>query len=274
MKYTVITTFHQAGLEQYGQRMIDTFEQFWPAEVDLIVLAENCTPRTSRPNTKVVDILAASPDLRAFVERHENNPFAHGQDGPPDVFHPKKQFRWDAVRFCYKVYAKSVAASMIDSGWMIWIDADTVTHSPVTTKFLDTVCPYNSMVSYLGRGKNYHSECGWVGYNLDASECRQFIQDFVGMYDRDAIFQEKEWHDSYIFDVLRKQFQERCCFHNLNPIPDSKGFAGHPFINSELGRYMDHVKGERKIQGHSKPKEVQLHQDHPYWKQVISKGRK
>lgn len=274
MKYSVITTFHQAGLEQYGQRMIDTFEKYWPGNVDLIVLAENCTPKTTRPNTRVVDLLAASSDLRSFVNRHENNPLAHGRAGPPDVFNPKKQFRWDAVRFCYKVFAKSVALNMIDSGWMIWIDADTITHTSMPLQFLDTICPSNNMISYLGRGEKYHSECGWVAYNLDHAECRQFVHDFVNMYNTDAIFKQQEWHDSYIFDVLRKQRQDRCYFHNLNPSPDNKGLAGHPFVNSELGRYMDHVKGDRKQQGHSKPKEVVMHQDHPYWQKVLDKGRR
>ena len=274
MKYTIVTSFNQSGLERYGQRMIDTFEANWPAEVDLIVCAENCTPKTSKPNTRVVDMLAASSDLRTFVERHRNNPMAHGQDGPPDVFHPKKQFRWDAVRFCYKVYAKALAADMIESGWMIWIDADTITHSPVSMSFLHNVCPNNAMVSYLGRGENYHSECGWVAYNLDASECRQFVRDFVNMYNTDAIFKEKEWHDSYIFDVLRRQFQGRCRFHNLNPSPENKGFAGHPFINSDLGRYMDHVKGGRKEKGHSKAKEVIVHTDHPYWQRIIKQANR
>jgi len=274
MKYTVITTFNAAGLETYGQKMIDTFEKFWPANVDLIVFTENCQPRVTRANITVVDLLSANSDLREFIERHRNNPLAHGKAGPPEVFSPKKQFRWDAVRFCYKVFAKSLAADMIESGWMIWIDADTVTHTPVSMQFLDSVCPNKSMISYLGRGEKYHSECGWVAYNLDAPECRQFVRDFVNMYNRDEIFQQREWHDSYIFDVLRKQFQDRCRFHNLNPSSDDKGLAGHPFINSELGRHMDHVKGDRKAQGHSKPKEVVLHQDHPYWQKVLSKGRR
>lgn len=274
MKYTVITTFHRAGLEQYGQRMIDTFEQHWPSDVDLIVLAENCQPRVSRPNTRVVDLLSASPELVSFIERHRNNPLAHGKAGPPDVFNPKKQFRWDAVRFCYKVYAKSVAANLIDSGWMIWLDADSVTHSDVTEPFLWRVCPEHSMISYLGRGEKYHSECGWVAYNLNVPHCRQFIKDFVNMYNTDAIFNQREWHDSYIFDVVRKQYQTHYKFHNLNPSYDDKGLAGHPFINSELGSVMDHVKGDRKQQGHSKPKEVVLHQDHPYWQKVLTKSRR
>lgn len=275
MKYTVVSTFHPQGLQQYAQRMIDTFEQYWPSQVDLMLCAENCSPRTQRPNTKVIDLLSSSPDLISFRDRHQDNPLAHGRAGPPEVFNPKKQFRWDAVRFCYKVYSLALCADRIDSGWMIWIDADTHTHSPVNLPWLGQVCPQGAMVSYLGRGENYHSECGWVAYNLDLPECRQFIRDFVNMYNTDAIFQQREWHDSYIFDVLRKQFQTRCRFHNLNPSPDNKGLAGHPFVNSELGRYMDHVKGDRKHQGHSKAKEVVMHQDNPYWQRVLrSKGRR
>jgi len=50
---------------------------------------------------------------------------------------------------------------------------------------------------------------------------------------------------------------------------DTKGLAGHPFINSELGQYLDHMKGDRKHRGHSKAKEVKLHRDHPYWRTVL-----
>jgi len=275
MKYTVITTFHQPGLEQYAQRMINTFEQYWPAEVDLIACAENCNPQTTRPNTRVIDLLNASEDCRNFVERHKNNPYAHALAGPPDVFNPLKAFRWNAVRFCYKVFSVALCASQIPSGWMIWIDADSHTHSPVTTSWLDKVCPTNSMISYLGRGDKYHSECGWVAYNLDHPQTRQFIQDFVDMYRTDAIFNEREWHDSYIWDVVRKKYQPGNKFVNLNPSVNDKGLAGHPFINSALGEVMDHVKGKRKEQGMSKSKEVVLHRDHPYWQKVVnSRGKK
>lgn len=274
MKYTVITTFHQPGLEQYAQRMIHTFEQHWPAEVDFIACAENCTPKTSRANTRVINLLDADEHLRAFVERHRNNPLAHGQAGPPEVWNPKKAFRWNAVRFAYKVFSVALCADQVESGWMIWLDADTHTHTPVPLNWLDNVCPTDSMVSYLGRGEKYHSECGWVGYNLDNPATRQFIQDFVKMYRTDAIFKEREWHDSYIWDVIRKRYQMTNKFFNLNSSWEDKGLAGHPFINSELGRYMDHVKGKRKEAGMSKGKEVVLHKDHPYWQKVISCGGK
>jgi hypothetical protein len=269
MKYTVVTSFNELGLKQYGQRMIDTFERMWPAEVDLIVCAENCRPQTSRSNTQVYDLLDMSPTLRTFVERHRNNPLAHGEAGPGDFWNPKKAFRWNAVRFCYKVFSVSLCEKQLSNGYMIWLDADSHTHSPVTLDWLASVCPGDSLASYLGRGEKYHSECGWVAYNLDHPGTREFIQDFVGMYDNDSIFKEREWHDSYIWDVVRKRYQSQHKFFNLNPSVDDKGLAGHPFINSELGKFMDHVKGKRKDQGHSKAKEVVLHQDNPYWKKVL-----
>jgi hypothetical protein len=269
MKYTVITSFHEEGLKQYGQRMIRTFEQHWPAEVDLIVCAENCNPQITRPTSRVYDLMTVSNNCRSFVERHRNNPLAHGQSGPPEVFNPRKAFRWNAVRFAYKVFSVALCADNLSTGWMIWLDADTHTHSPVPLNWLEKVCPKSAMISYLGRGEKYHSECGWVAYNLDHPETRNFIRDFVSMYNTDKIFNEREWHDSYIWDVIRKRYQDRNHFYNLNPSQNDKGLAGHPFINSELGLYMDHVKGDRKEYGHSKPKEVVSHPDHPYWQQVL-----
>jgi hypothetical protein len=273
MKYTVITSFHEEGLKQYAQRMVSTFEQNWPSDVDLVICAENCRPQITRQNTQVHDLLDVSANCRAFVERHRNNPLAHGQAGPPDVWNPKKAFRWNAVRFAYKVFSVSLCANNISSGWMIWIDADTHTHSPVPLSWLDQVCPQTAMISYLGRGEKYHSECGWVAYNLDHPETRNFIADFVNMYNTDRIFDEREWHDSYIWDVVRKKYKDTNEFYNLNPSYNDKGLAGHPFINSELGLYMDHVKGDRKNYGHSKPKEVVSHPDHPYWQRVRTQGK-
>lgn len=272
MKYSVVTTFNSKGLESYAQKMIDTFEAFWPAEVDFYICTENCQPRTSRSNTHVVDLLAESQRLNTFIERHRDNPLAHGRAGPPDVFSPKKQFRWDAVRFCYKVYSVALISERISQGWLLWLDADTLTHSLVTLADLDRLMPQHAMISYLGRGENYHSECGWVGYNLDHPSTRAFIKDFVKMYDTDAIFKEQEWHDSYIWDIVRRRYQHSGYFYNLNNSTDPKGLAGHPFINSELGRFMDHVKGNRKDQGASKSCDIKMHQDHPYWQQIKKGG--
>lgn len=270
--YTLVTTFNQLGLETYGQRMIDTFQRYWPQEMKLLVFAENCRPSHAN-NVEVYDIFDASADLTEFVRRHHNNPLAHGLAGPSGLYDERKKFRWDAVRFSYKVFAVSAAQKIQNQDWLIWLDADTYTHSPVPHHWLATVCPESAMCSYLGRGENYHSECGWVAYNLSHPRCASFINDFADMYRKDLIFHEREWHDSYIWDLIRRRYKDECEFFNLNPEPDTKGLAKHPFINSELGRYMDHIKGKRKNQGHSRGKEIVMHRDLPYWRDIAAKGR-
>jgi len=273
IRYTVITTFNQQGLELYGQRMIDTFEQHWPNSVQLKVYAEHCTPKTTKSNVQVIDLMSVDKSVRKFVKRHRENPEAHGGKGPhnQDDWSEKKSFKWQAVRFCYKVFATRHAAENTDTDWLIWLDADSHTHSAVTYKWLSRVCPENSFISYLGRTDRYHSECGWVAYNMRDPLALKFIQHFASLYDSDTIFNYKEWHDSFVWDEVRKLWRDKykVKFHNLNPEPDTKGLAGHPFINSELGSVMDHMKGDRKQRGHSKAKEVRLHTDHPYWQQVL-----
>ena len=99
--------------------------------------------------------------------------------------------------------------------------------------------------------------------------CTDFVEDFASMYKNDTMFNYPEWHDSYLFDVQRKLYRDNrgAHFHNLNPDPDLKGLAGHPFINSELGKYMDHMKGyDRKAQMSSKKRDLTTKQTHPYWK--------
>ena len=271
-RYTVITTFNQQGLDKYGQRCISTFEQFWPAEVDLVVYTEKCTPRITKPNVKCIDLIANSKHCKRFIKRHKDNPEANGGIGPHNerIWKPNKHFKWQGLRFSYKVFSIYHAMQNIDTEWVIWLDADTLTHSTVTMDFLDSVSPKDCVVTHLGRGDRYHSECGWVGYNKTNPMCSDFVEDFASMYKNDTMFDYPEWHDSYLFDVQRKLYRDNrgAQFHNLNPDPDLKGLAGHPFVNSELGKYMDHMKGERKTFGHSEPRDIKLHTDLPYWKGV------
>ena len=69
------------------------------------------------------------------------------------------------------------------------------------------------------------------------------------MYDHGKLFLEKEWHDSYIFDVVRKNLEKNNEIKNIN-ISDFGLFDlkndDHVFVSSVLGKFMDHKKGNRK----------------------------
>jgi len=275
MKYAVITTFHQPGLTQYAQTMIDTFEKYWPDTVDLYCYAEDCKPIATKSNVHILDLHQQSPDLVQFKKKYQDVPWANGMEMKETGLPFKdNNFKWDAVRFSNKVFTVIDAIKNIDADWIIWLDADSKTHSSVSLEFLQRVCPSSYFVSYLGRRPKYHSECGWVAYNNRHKDTQQFATEWRNLYMSGELFNLKEYHDSYVFDVLRKQYQEKGTqFYNLSPDLPGKG-PGHPFIASELGTVMDHMKGARRKElGNSLPDDVVnknqgLNQDVKYWKRV------
>lgn len=278
MTWSVITTFHPAGMVQYGQTMIDSFDQYWPRSIPLVVYAEACQPRIPSDRVKVQDLLSASSDLVQFKNTHANNPVANGLVAKDTrVPFADNQFKWDAVRFSHKVFAVIHACANLVTDWVIWLDADTKTFAPVPDGFLSEICDSSAMACYLGRREKYHSECGWVAYNRRHPDLRSFMDRWRDLYITGDLFNLREYHDSFVFDVLRKDFTSKrgTRFFNISPELPGKG-PGHPFIASRLGQYMDHMKGsKRKALGHSLPDDYDrnqgLNSTVPYWQQVFDR---
>lgn len=273
-KISVVTTFHQAGYEQYGSRMIDTFLKNWPSSVDLYVYAENCSVTQTADNLHVIDLESAVPALVEFKRRWSTDPRATGQlaQGPADRKgkQPGIGFKWNAVRFSHKVYAVCDLAKRLQSGIEVWMDADTVCHSPITAERLDQLIPESADIAFLGR-KNKYTECGLYALNLDSAATCEFVELFQGVYDyaESGIFTMSEWHDSWVFDQVRKEIAVK--YPNWQQLDWSAGLItgeGHPLINSEWGAYLDHLKGDRKKSGHSLPKDLKIKRTESYWRSI------
>jgi hypothetical protein len=78
MKFSVVTTFNSTGYQSYGKRMIETFAQNWPGNVDLLVYTEGCNIESTTPNVKVFDLEQASPALVTFKNTWRGIPKANG----------------------------------------------------------------------------------------------------------------------------------------------------------------------------------------------------
>ena len=265
MKYTVITTFNNDGYKKYGQRMIQTFLKNWPESVSLVVYAENCSVTESADNLTVINI-AEVDELSAFKQRWRDVPKANGNVSDDPIRSQRKDagkgFKWDAVRFAHKVYSIFHCAKHITTDWLIWMDADTVCHSPITIADLDRLCPNQHDLCFLGRRHKY-TECGLYAMNLKHPIMERFLWDFQRLYDdaENGIFRLVEWHDSFVFDVVRKN-------HQLNELDWSGHLItgeGHPLINCEWGAYLDHLKGARKDQGRSKRVDLKVKRTEAYW---------
>ena len=256
---TVVTTFSDAGWEQYGKRFVETFTQHWPQDIKLKIYCDSVQP--GYPEVEWIKLNAACPDLVTFKERHKYNEHAHGvrPDGK------KKSYLWDAVKFAHKSYCVSHEALNSTTDLIIWLDADVVTHSPVPFEFIESLLPQNHYCAYLGREKIY-PECGFVVYDTTSKYNNIFMQDWQDLYNTDSLFEEVEYHDSYLFWQLVKK-------HSANGMHTTNLSKGHPhrpgvhvFINLPLGEYMDHLKGKRKKDGRSKPTDIYNKRSAEYWK--------
>src|SRR6056300_1372232 len=105
-KIAVVTTFHQPGLDEYAQRMLDSFGENWPSEITLYAYAEDCVPSVKSKNIIVRDLHKSSKDLVVFKEKWKDDPKANGTPPPkikarrPRDWH--KEFKWNAIRFAHK----------------------------------------------------------------------------------------------------------------------------------------------------------------------------
>jgi hypothetical protein len=265
MKYTVITTFNESGYKQYGQRMIQTFLQTWPQAVTLVVYAERCTVAEFAPNLVVHDIAVADA-LTTFKSIWQGVPRATGDVSADPVRSKRKDagkgFKWDAVRFAHKVYSIFHCARSVSTDWLLWMDGDTVCHSAISLADLDRLCPADRDLCFLGRRGKY-SECGLYAMHLAGPDTKTFLQRFQRMYDdaENGIFTLDEWHDSYVFDAVRKQ----CALKELDWSSHLITGEGHPLINSEWGAYLDHLKGARKDLKRSKLTDLKIQRTEAYW---------
>ena len=266
MKFAVVTTFNQAGYESYGRRMIETFLANWPTEVDLWVYAEDCVVPFEAPNLHVLDLNQSCPGLVLFKTQCKNVPYANGDVTNDPVRSLRKDagkgFKWDALRFSHKVYAIFHCAQHVETDILLWMDADTVCHSPILMDNIKALCPPDRDLCYLGRQNNF-SECGLYSMNLRSKYIRRFLRRFQDMYDNatTGIFTLEEWHDSYVFDHVRKIAPVT----ELNWSNDIIKGEGHPLINSAWGAWLDHLKGARKSLGRSKLKDLKVNRNESYW---------
>lgn len=260
MKYTVVTTFNQQGYNVYGRRMITTWLETWPKDVELWVYAEDCPIDIKADNLRIWDLHEASAELVAFKHRWRDVPKANGDIGPGSE---RKAFKWQAVRFAHKVYAIFDAARRCQSDWLIWMDADMVCHSAIDKDRLQQFFPADRDLCYAGRSNKF-SECGLYGINLGSTRALDFLARFQHYYDdaESGIFTLSEWHDSFVFDAVRSQFALR----ELNWSSGLINGEGHPLINCEWGAYIDHLKGKRKDAGRSKAKDLIQPRTEPYWR--------
>jgi hypothetical protein len=244
--FLCVTTFNRAGLDLYGRRMMDSFLEHWPDHIPLLAYSEGWSTKAGG-QIEVRDLLESSPWLGDFKERNAHRSTV--------------DYRMDAVRFSHKVAALAHAISLARADIVIWLDGDIVTHSPIGVSDLISLMPGRAdWISWLDR-RGMHPECGFYMINTAHARHAEIFGEFESMYRDNRLFSLKEWHDSYVLQqvVARTGAPAKSLSGRWQKV-------GHPLINGPLGQWFDHLKGNRKEHGRSRPNDLFAMRQEPYWK--------
>ena len=217
MKLLSVTTYNNKLYKEYAHRFESTYNWDFPYTV----------------YNEDEGMMNTIPDCKAFVERNKNR-----FDNKDFI----KDYWQDGVRFCYKVYAYTHAImNYQDLDGIIGIDADSVFYKKIDEDWIKKhIHRDNCMMTYLGR-PNY-SECGFLYFNMKHPDIQPYANRMKSLYDTDGIYNLKEQHDSFIWDYVRKEFENR----GTKNYDIGDGKMGHVQARSILGTVYDHTKGPRR----------------------------
>ena len=252
MRFVVVTTCSLSGWQQYGRRMAETFDQFWPADIPLYLYAEDFQPDHHRPIVRTLPAWFAE-----FKARHADHPYAHG------LGNGKYNFLQDCVRFAHKVAAATDAASRLDADILVVADGDIVTHAPVDTNWLRSLFPPGPYIAWLERDFKYF-EGGFYMLRCTHPAHRTIMTRWQRLYETDAVFGLNETHDAESLQrvIYEAEREGLLTMHSLSG--DARGHM-HPLINGPLGARLDHLKGPRKALGRSPVGDLMRPRSEEYW---------
>lgn len=254
MIWQAITTCTADQWARYGAPMAITFERFWPFEASLTVYAEGFSGDDT-DRVRFLDLDQAAPWLAPWKSRRSQA--EHGLGGR------LYDYRLDAVRFSHKVAAIGAAAETSQADVLLWLDADTITHAPVTPAWLERLFPQPADVAWLDRVYKY-PECGVMMFRLPSA--RRLIRRIVTDYQSGAIFRLPQTHDSYVISQVVNRAVARGKIRVASLSGDARS-ARHPCVAGPLGECLDHLKGtSRKERGKSFPHDLITPRSEPYWR--------
>lgn len=260
--FTITTTWGEKHWDVYAKRCVESIEKNWPKEVKKIFYPDTIEQFISFENASYFDLKQEQPELQEFISRNKDNTLVKERMAKP----LRSAFEYDVIRFSYKVFCMLDAAEKCQTDVLIFIDADTVTYKPIPTSWLEHIAPDDKFSTFLGRPKKGFSETGFITFNMKLPEAKNFFARWREYYKKDLWVNLKGFTDSFTYDAARLDTTDRSLDNDLN---DGRflGYRGskHPFINSELGEYMDHLKGDRKDAKSSKDS-LKVKWEHDHWR--------
>lgn len=226
----VVTTCNKEGFERYGHRLLETWKH-WPLGAELWWYAEGFTiPETPGVVQISVDKLQGLTALKSKF----------GNFVPPS-------YMYDVVKFAHKVYAACDALAEYD-GVGVWLDADCVMLQDIPPGYVEG----HLQRAYLAllKRKGLYTETGFWIADCSHEYHQEFLQTWAAWYDSGAFKTLDNWTDCETLDATVRMFEKKGLISTVSLSGEHEKHM-HPMTQIELGKYIDHCKGRRKIAGHS-----------------------
>jgi hypothetical protein len=245
-KFSVVTTFNKKGFDICAREMVASFDKFWNEDIALNVYYEDMNVPEIKTSDRI-SFFSFNQEVKKWYE-FQSNFFLRELNKPDNSVN--SFYKYSAIKFAHKIYAIEKQLEKNISEYLIWLDSDVITFKSVTNSFIETLIEKDSYLTFLGREHiNFHSEAGFLIFNTKNKFHKIFWERMMEMYDQGKLFDQNEWHDSYIFDVVRLEL-EKNLLKNINITLMGLNKSNdklNVFDNSVLGEFMNHFKGNRKL---------------------------
>ncbi len=236
----VVTSMNRDGWDQYGEKFVLSFLKHWPAGVRLRIYAEGFSSELNDPRIEVINFEAAVGQNVLDLEQQKTRLFKK------TGIEKMSGYRSDVVKFSKKAFVLAREIRNSDQKYLIWLDADVVTLRSLTLKNISEICGCEDEIIFCSYLRRYgmHTESGFLAFNLKHPLRMDFCDRYESIYRSGAVFHLEGWTDCHVLDAVRTyliSFGYEDCFREIPSLT-----SNHPFVNSSLSLFMDHLKGDRK----------------------------
>ncbi len=239
MKQRVITLMWGTAWERYGQKFTETFREFWPDNVELVIVTDKTLPIDWATQIS----LGRIPGYQFFMDECRDRPLANGIGHRRRKTSKRDGVSWkhDAVKWAPQgLCAVAGLDGMKDGDLLTWLDADVMTKASIP-KGWSNVLLDGCDIACLQRA-DQPSEIGFWAMRV-GSKTRKVIEAFNTYYADLTVFNLREWHSGFVFDAAILTVPT-VTVRNLVP----KGRRGNVWVHTPLNQYMWHLKGKLKDQ--------------------------
>lgn len=226
MRITAITSFNQTYYDQIGKKSVESFLNFWPDDIEIVCYVEEMSLSTSE-RLKTVDFSELSKEYKNFQSSNEGK---------------------RVKIFAKKAYSIIHAMENLDTDFLIWLDADTITTQTVDREFLINLCKEDMLATFMGvthykNNKEYFSaETGFFILNKKHAGFKEFSKRYRDYYDKKITKNLRRFYDGEVFGAVVSDLKLTYKFNDLCEKFTKKYKT--PLKRTPIGTFLVHYKAK------------------------------